>query len=253
MDLLVLIVTLPVALFIGDTIIRFIYIFWLRAKIRRRGNHRARVIESGNGRRLNVAMLGDSVLYGESSEYELPALSHVVHDLSAKDYHVMVRNYAVTGHTLAELTTKQLPQAVAADLIFIYIGANDYFKFNSPKKYAQAVEDLLDKLTGKTVIWCTLADPRYLYPLPIWLRAIYYRYAVAYTRSVESIIHAHSGEQWYVIDFLNEARRRIISQKLNKRDLLSDGFHLSTLGHELWGKVVADGYKSLKRRHTNLP
>lgn len=252
MNILVLVLTVLAVLCIGDAVIRFSYIWWLRAKIMRRADHRTRAVKSGKGRHLNIAMMGDSVLYGESSEYELPAFDYVARALSS-NYLVTVNNYAVTGHTLTQLTAKQLPQAMAADLIFIYVGANDYFKFTSPKQYSRTVEDLLGKLASKTVIWCTLADPRYLYPLPIWLRAIYYRYAVTYTRNVESIIRAHPNERWYIIDFLYEARRRIITQKLNKRDLLADGFHLSALGHGLWSKLVADGYENLKRHHADLP
>ncbi len=254
MNIFLMVAIFLAVLFVADALVRFIYILRLRFQILRRGDYRQRVIEIGQDRpAITIAMLGDSVLYGEGSDYDLPALHIVARRLAAKKHQVIVHNYAVTSHTIAELTDKQLSKAMPADLIFIYIGGNDYFRFTPAKSFASEVDRLLNKLSGKTIIWCTLADPHYLYPLPFWLRTIFHRYAIAYTSYVKSAIQKHPNEHWYVIDFFHEAQQRITSQKLRTRSLLSDGFHASTAGHELWCSIVADEYDKLKRQGATLP
>jgi lysophospholipase L1-like esterase len=254
MRVLVGFILLVLLLIVLDSLVRFIYIWRLKTKINRREEHRQRFTELGNGKKtISIALIGDSVLYGEGSNYQLPAIGHVAHQLTKQGYRVTVSNYAITGDTISGALQKQLPKALNADLIFIYVGANDYFHFSPVEDFGASVDKALEALTDKTVIWCTLADPLYLYPLPIWLRHIYHFYAKSYTHYIVGAISKHPKQRWYIVDFLNEVPKRIATQKLKKRVLLTDGFHLSEFGHEFWCSIVADGYTDLKHRKALLP
>lgn len=242
------------SIFLVDFFVRLAYIYYIFLKIKNRKNHRKRKLLIGTkGKLLTISLLGDSVLYGEGSEYELPAVDKIVKHLVNKRYRVIVNNYAITGHTITDMMKTQLAQIEKSDLIVIYIGANDYFRFSYPNVFNKKINLLLKKLHGKTVIWCTLADPRYLYPLPIWLRYYFYELACKYMLSVNKAIEKHTSEQWYVVDFLHEAPKRIKLLQLKSHDLLTDGFHLSVKGHELWCSIMYDEYLRLKKEGAIIP
>jgi lysophospholipase L1-like esterase len=98
-----------------------------------------------------------------------------------------------------------------------------------------------------------LADPRYLYLLPVWQRYLYRYYAGAYMKYVENIIRQPSDENWYIIDFLHEPATRLKAQKLKSHSLITDGFHLNDAGHEIWAAIVQDAYVKLKQQGAKLP
>jgi lysophospholipase L1-like esterase len=202
---------------------------------------------------IRITLFGDSVLYGGNSNYSTPAVKYIAQDLVKRYRTVVVDNYARTGNTIDQLIDTQLPKMQESDLIFIYVGANDYFRFTSPHKFSRSVDRLLEKLKGKTIIWCTLADPRYLYLLPVWQRYVYRYYAAAYIDYVEDAIKRHSEENWHTIDFLHEAARLLRVQKLRSRSLIADGFHLNYAGHEVLAMIVCDSYIKLQYRGVKFP
>lgn len=254
MNPLTLTLTTLALILLTDVAIRYAYIHNLIRQLRNRTEQRLRTTIVGDGAKpLTISLLGDSVLYGIGSEYPLPGINDVVERLATEGHKVTVNNYAITGHRIDEVTALQADQVKDSDLVYIYIGGNDYFRFTPVATFAKSAERLLSKLQGKRVIWCTLGDPRYLWPLPLWQRGFYYLFARGYMRRVEQIIKSHPQEKWYTIDFLNESHRRIKAQKLSGRILLSDGFHLSHRGHEFWAALVADGYAELKRNGADLP
>jgi lysophospholipase L1-like esterase len=198
-------------------------------------------------------LLGDSVLYGENSKYLLPAIRYVAQGFAKRYKVVTADNYAISGDTIDQLIDKQLPKVREGDLVFIYVGANDYFRFSSPQKFSHSVDRLLERLKGKTVIWCTLADPIYLYLVPFWQRYLFRHYATAYMEYVDHAIGQHPEESWYTIDFRHEPTKRLKAQGLNSHSLIVDGFHLNDAGHEMWATIVQDAYSELKQKGAKLP
>ncbi|HEV2403602.1 MAG TPA: SGNH/GDSL hydrolase family protein [Candidatus Saccharimonadales bacterium] len=250
-----ILVLILVALFFADVVIRYVLVFKALIPIKHRPVDRQRSVTfNGVGRgSVHIALLGDSVLYGENSRYPLPAIQYVAQNLAKQHKTVVIYNYAVTGNTIDQLIDSQLPKIQESDLIFIYVGANDYFRFTSPRKFLHSVDRLLKNLKGKTVIWCTLADPKYLYLLPIWQRYIYRYYVVAYMNRVTDTLKRHPKENWHTIDFTYEPTRRLKTQKLNSHALIADGFHLNGAGHELWARIVEEAYVKLKQQGARLP
>jgi lysophospholipase L1-like esterase len=244
-----------VVLFFADVIIRYILIIKALFPIRHRpaSRQRSSTLEGTGKKSIRIALLGDSVLYGENSMYPMPAIQYVARDLAKRYKTVTVDNYAISGDTIDQLIDKQLPKVRESDVVFIYIGANDYFRFSSLQKFSRSVDRLLEKLKGKTVIWCTLADPIYLYLVPLWQRYLFRHYATAYMEHVESVIRQHPEESWYTIDFRYEPTKRLKTQGLNSHSLIVDGFHLNDAGHELWVTIVHDAYIELKQKGAKLP
>jgi lysophospholipase L1-like esterase len=248
-------VLIVVALFFVDILIRYTIIVKTLYPIKYRPMNRQRSITlRGTGKgSVYITLLGDSVLYGENSTYHIPAVKYIAQGLVKKKGTVVINNYAVTGSTINQLIDTQLPKVQQSDIIFIYVGGNDYFRFTSPRRFSRSVDHILEKLKGKTVIWCTLADPQYLYLVPIWQRYIFRYYAAAYMEYVENTIKWHPRENWYTIDFRYEPKKRLRSQKLNSRSLISDGFHLNDAGHEMWALIVKDAYIKLQQQGAKLP
>jgi lysophospholipase L1-like esterase len=248
-------VVILLALVFADAVIRYLVIFRVFYPIKNRLMDRERLAtlpDTGKGS-VHIALLGDSVVYGQNADYPIPAVKYIAQDLVKRYKTVIVKNYAVSGDRINQLIDTQLPKIVLRDLAFIYIGANDYFRFTSTRKFSHSVDRLLEKLEGKTVIWCTLADPRYLHLLPIWQRYAYRSYAVAYMKYVESAIKQHSREYWYTIDFMHEPAKRLRERRVNSHSLIADGFHLNDAGHELWAPIVKDAYYELQGRGAKLP
>jgi hypothetical protein len=105
------------ALVVIDAIARAFLMLRLGNQIDAKGDYRQRRHEIGNGgEQFVVTLLGASSIYGEGSDVEIPFASAVAERLAKQGRHVIVYNLAVSGHKVADVTHKQIPQMKPSDL-----------------------------------------------------------------------------------------------------------------------------------------
>jgi lysophospholipase L1-like esterase len=236
MNILLTAALMLVLLMIADAAIRAALLLDLRKKIGAKGDYIQRDHLLGQSTPYTITLIGASSIYGEGTKVEIPFASTLAHRLARQGYRVTVHNLAVSGHKVADVVSRQVPNIQPSDLVIVYAGTKDCLTLTPIQQYTDRVKQLAKALEGKRVVWVTLGDPRLLWAFPFWLRLLFYRRARRFASLLKQVVSEHPSEHWQVADFFaySIARR----QGLNARQLVSDGIHLSDKGQELVSQLV---------------
>ncbi len=222
-----------------DALIRAIFLLLLAKRLHAKGDYHRRYIEVGSGKkRFVVTLLGASSMYGEGSNVEVPFADALSKQLAKRGHKVIVYNLAVSGHRVADVTAKQVRAMKKSNLVVVYAGTKDCLMLTPTQQYLLALHELAKALQGKTVIWVTIGDPRWLWLLPVWLRWLFYFRARRFTRLLKQVVAAYSTEQWQLVDFFAQGPKETRRRNLKVRQVVSDGIHLSNEGQKLVSEMI---------------
>lgn len=196
---------------------------------------------------LKLLVIGESTIAGVGVKEHKDGFTGALAETLSKVFqrNIKWRVYARSGYTAKQLCTKIIPkiEETTADLIVIGIGGNDAFTLNSPKKWSDALENLINLLQVKfpeTPIFFTNMPPIKEFP--------------AFTKSIKFVI----GN---LVEILGERLHTSIEKKANvyynaevitlkewsiRNNLnaentsvyFSDGVHPSELTYQVWGKEM---------------
>jgi len=229
-----------------DVVTRAFLMVRLGKHIDARGDYRPRHHKIGeSGRQFVITLLGASSIYGEGSTVEIPFAGNLVKQAVEQGYTAIVNNLAVSGHKVADVTRKQIPQMKPSDLVIVYAVTKDCLTFTPTRLYVAALRQLTQVLEGQKIIWVTIGDPRLLWIFPIWLRWLFYFRARKFTTLLRQVIAEYPEEQWRVADFFVQGSAEAKRHNLKVRQVVSDGIHLSDEGQQIVSGIVSKAYDTL--------
>lgn len=239
-----------VGVVIADLLLRTVLLLRLGKKVDIKGDYRPRDIELGSGKKqFVITLLGASSIYGEGSGVDIPFAGVIAHRLAKHGRKVVIHNLAVSGHKVADVVNKQLPEMMPSDLVVVYAGTKDCLTFTPTHQYLTDIQELTRGLQGKTVVWVTIGDPRLLWALPVWLRWLFHFRAKRFTALLKQVIARHPNEHWGIADFFAEGMPEARRRHLSVRQMVSDGIHLSDKGQKLVSDMVLEAYAPKTNRH----
>jgi lysophospholipase L1-like esterase len=240
-DLLII----ALAIVLGDVFVRAFLLFRLNQKIDAKGDYLQHNHILGKGKLYTIALLGASSIYGEGTSVKVPFAGTLAQRLAKQGHKVVVHNRAMSGHRVADIVHEQLPKLGRSDLIVVYAGTKDCLMFTPTAKYYSDLQLLAQALNGKAVVWVTIQDPRLLWILPVWMRWLFYFRAKQFTMLLKQTVTERADEHWRIVDFFAEGLQKAGHQGLTKRQLFSDGIHLSDAGQYLISEMVAKAVRQL--------
>lgn len=193
---------------------------------------------------LTILSIGESTIAGVGVDYHKNGFTNALaKTLSSElESNVNWHVYAKSGYTVKQVSEKIIPniKETSVDIIIVGMGGNDAFTLNSPKKWSNAVENLINLLQNKfpkTPIFFTNMPPIKEFP--------------AFTKPIKFVI----GN---LVEILGERLKNSVRNKYNvfynselitlktwsKRHSLpnnnskiyfSDGVHPSELTYRIWG------------------
>jgi lysophospholipase L1-like esterase len=206
----------------------------------------------GGGRRLRLAVLGDSTTAGVGVDRPEDALPHLLAQriADAEGRSVQVVSFGWAGARVADLAPKQVPHAMqplrhgeepflpGADIIAIVIGSNDATHRTRPRRFRAEMRATLEQVRRVAprarMVVAGIPDfrgaLREIEPL-IFLTNQYARLLRPISRSEATRANASYA------DLAAEVPDRIVG----RTDVLSrDQFHPSVVGYAAWADVIAD-------------
>jgi lysophospholipase L1-like esterase len=238
MRILQIVLFILLLIILADLVIRTILLFRLYRKVDAKGDYLERNHELGKGKPYVITLLGASSIYGEGTSVRIPFAGTLAQRLVKKGRKVIVHNLAVSGHKVADVIHEQVPKMEPSDLIIVYTGTKDCLMLTPTSKYLNDLKELAQGLDGKTVLWVTIADPRLLWALPVWLRWLFHIRARRFTVLLKQVVAEHSNGHWWLVDFFAAGSAEAARQGLTNRQLVSDGIHLSDNGQALISDMI---------------
>ncbi len=180
-------------------------------------------------RPLEVAVVGDSTLTGPGLDHAREVFVAQVASRSTVRLHLT--QYAVGGSRVADVLAHQLPRVLAArpDLTVISVGANDAVHGTPLAQFDREVHEIVGALdrAGCETLLCGLIDLGTIPRVPVGLRTVLTRRALAYerrkvraTHAAERVVHVGVGRR------VNEAFRA-----RGESFFTADRFHPNAHGH----------------------
>jgi lysophospholipase L1-like esterase len=217
-------------------------LLWVQGKYVRRVTprlpepHGARTGTQGTGQPLRLLVLGDSAAAGVGVMQQSDALTGQLiaqltqrHPQAALTWHL----HATTGHTLAQVQhdLAQL-QGQTFDVVVLSVGVNDVTALNSPTRWQQQYQHLLNQLTqqfGAAHIICSALPPMHAFPaLPQPLRWVMGQRAQHFNRVLRQLTQQHPHAQY--LD---------LALPMTTGFMASDGFHPSKQAYQVWASAIA--------------
>jgi len=138
-------------------------------------------VEGQSNQQINLLTLGESSIAGVGVEYHKNGLTGALAQSLFQKYNSKInwKVVAKSGYTAKRVVQELVPQIgnFQPDIIVIGLGANDAFKFNSPRKWRATMDTLFTKLNNtfpnaKTV--CINMPPIHEFPAftPLMKRTI---------------------------------------------------------------------------------
>lgn len=206
----------------------------------------------GAGRRLRLAVLGDSTTAGVGVERAEDALPHLLAQriADAEGRAVQVVSFGWSGARALDLAPRQLPHAMrplrpneepflpGADIVAVVIGSNDATHRTRPRSFRAemraALDGIRDAAPTARIVVAGIPDfrgaLREIEPL-IFIANQYARLLRPISRSEATRVGARYA------DLAAEVPGRIVG----RTDVLSsDQFHPSAVGYSAWADVIAD-------------
>ncbi len=185
--------------------------------------------ESSGARPLEVAVVGDSTLTGPGLDHARDVFVAQVASRSAVRLHLT--RYAVGGSRAADVLAHQLPAVLDArpDLTVVSVGANDAVHGTPLAQFASEMREIVGALDGAgcETLLCGLIDLGTIPRVPVGLRTMLTRRALAYERRKVRATHAATR-----VAHVGVGRR--VNQAFRARGeafFTADRFHPNVHGH----------------------
>ena len=204
--------------------------------------------EGQSSRQINLITLGESTIAGVGvDEHKNGFTGALAKTLSQHSkFQVNWKVFAKSGYTAKQVAQELIPKIknFQPDIIVIGLGANDAFKFHSPKKWRAGMTAVLTALNNRfpnAKIICNNMPPINEFP--------------AFTPLMKKVIGNHIDllgnelnkivKNYNNVSFINEKMTfdnwiNKFDLKLSRNDFFSDGVHPSKLTYQTWGREVAD-------------
>ncbi|WP_373943581.1 SGNH/GDSL hydrolase family protein [Polaribacter sejongensis] len=157
------------------------------------------------------------------------------------------RVYARSGYTVAQVCKKIIPkiEETSTDIIVIGMGGNDAFTLNSPKKWADAIENLINLLQDRfpgTPLFFTNMPP--IKEFPAFTKPIKFvigNLVEILGERLQDVTQDRKNVFYYneVITLKKWSKQHSLSNN-NSKIYFSDGVHPSELTYKVWGEEMGN-------------
>ena len=198
---------------------------------------------------LNILSIGESTIAGVGVDFHKNGFTGALANTLSTELQCNInwRVYAKSGFTVKQVSKNIIPkiEETKADIIVIGMGGNDAFTLNSPNKWVNDIENLINKIQNKfpkTPIYFTNMPPIKEFP--------------AFTKAIKFVIGnlvEILGERLKVTTDTKENvfyNSEIVTLKTwserhslpnnDSKIYFSDGVHPSELTYQVWGKEMAN-------------
>ena len=214
----------------------------VEVEVARRGENLDDVeLEWASAGDVHAVWIGDSTAYGVGVTDGDDAVASLV----ARERGERVTNLAVSGATLAEVVTVQLPQvaALGPDRLYVSVGANDVTHLTRVEDFFRDYRDLLGRLpTDLDVVVLGVPDmgapPRLAQPL----RAIAgWRGRRLEEEVRRAVARRPDGDRFTYVDIRGETGPPFRAEP--DRYFADDRYHPSVAGYRLWADAVLEAVR----------
>jgi lysophospholipase L1-like esterase len=198
------------------------------------------------GKTSELLLIGESTVAGVGATTTAFTLAGHIFNLFKGEY--TVSNFGKNGIRIAEtlpLFKAELEKnSKSIEGIFIFLGANDCFKWTSPKSFAKSLARLIEKLEQLFhPNWIYLADipPVQLFPAFSPLMQGYLQKQREFLRNEMKSISVNRNNLVF----------EEIKLKLGKNFFASDGIHPSNFGYQLIAEFAFEGIRNLVKEKSS--
>ena len=206
-------------------------------------------INGGFNKTLNILSIGESTIAGVGVDYHkngfTGSLSNTL-SINLKS-NINWRVYARSGYTVAQVCKKIIPkiEETSTDIIVIGMGGNDAFTLNSPKKWADAIENLINLLQDRfpgTPLFFTNMPP--IKEFPAFTKPIKFvigNLVEILGERLQDVTQDRKNVFYYneVITLKKWSKQHSLSNN-NSKIYFSDGVHPSELTYKVWGEEMGN-------------
>ena len=198
---------------------------------------------------LNILSIGESTIAGVGVDHHkngfTGSLSNTL-SINLKS-NINWRVYARSGYTVAQVCKKIIPkiEETSTDIIVIGMGGNDAFTLNSPKKWADSIENLINLLQNKfpsTPLFFTNMPP--IKEFPAFTKPIKFvigNLVEILGERLQDVTQDRKNVFYYnEIITLKKWSKKHSLPKNNSKVYFSDGVHPSELTYKVWGEEMAN-------------
>ncbi|MDB4539774.1 MAG: SGNH/GDSL hydrolase family protein [Saprospiraceae bacterium] len=205
-------------------------------------------VEGQSDQQINLLTLGESSIAGVGVDFHKNGLTGALAQSLFQKYNYKInwKVVAKSGYTAKKVVKELIPQIgnFQPDIIVIGLGANDAFKFNSPRKWRANMNTLFTRLNNsfpnsKTV--CINMPPIHEFPAftPLMKRTI--GNMVNLLGDELKDLTTKFDNVFFLEDKLTfESWMHKFDRPMQSSDFFSDGVHPSALTYQTWGRDVGD-------------
>jgi lysophospholipase L1-like esterase len=186
------------------------------------------------GRPVRVTWLGDSLATGLGCDDVRDTPAHLTARLLERP--VDVTMLAVPGARVAHVLQEQLPQLDgSADLVVVCVGANDVGSSTPRARYAELLDDVLERLAPTPVVLLSLPDMAMPDRIAEPLRTL----AGARARWFDAARARIAARHAHVVTVDIASRPAGVSRRDGRQLLCADRFHPGPQGYRVWAERIA--------------
>ena len=202
---------------------------------------------------LNILSIGESTIAGVGVDFHKNGFTGALAKTLSTELKANInwRVYARSGYTVERLCKKIIPkiEETSTDIIIVGMGGNDAFTLNSPKKWSEAIEELINLLEIKfpeTPIFFTNMPP--IKEFPAFTKPIKFvigNLVEILGEKLQVIVKDKKNVFYYneVITLENWSKKHSLPTN-NAKIYFSDGVHPSKLTYNVWGQEMGLFIKS---------
>jgi len=200
---------------------------------------------TGNGNRIRLLAVGDSIIAGVGATELSKALVGQTAEAIASSLNCSVswQAYGVSGYKSSHILDQLVPELpdVAADFVIVSVGVNDITGLTTIRKWRQNLSLLLDRLqrhSPGSVIAVAGMPPMHRFPLlPQPLRATFGMRSRSFDEALRTLVGGRPNAVHVPLDI-----------EADPSKFAPDGYHPSEESYTEFGRHMADGLLGISRR-----
>ncbi len=198
---------------------------------------------------LNILSIGESTIAGVGVDYHKNGFTGSLSNTLSINLkrNINWRVYARSGYTVDQVCKKIIPkiEETSTDIIVIGMGGNDAFTLNSPKKWANSIENLINLLQNRfpgTPLFFTNMPP--IKEFPAFTKPIKFvigNLVEILGERLQDVTQDRKNVFYYneVITLKKWSIKHSLSNN-NSKIYFSDGVHPSELTYKVWGEEMGN-------------